>query len=46
MTKNEKEVIDKLGALRIEPNPPAELIRVSIDKEVLRKAVRLRGATQ
>ena len=45
MTQNEKEVIDKLVTLGTEPNPPAELIRVSIDKEVLRKAVRLRGAT-
>jgi len=37
MTKNEKEVIDKLHGLRIDPNPPEEWISLSVDREVLKK---------
>jgi len=40
LTKNEKEVIDKLQGLRIDPNPPAESISLSVDREVLKKSVR------
>ena len=36
MTKNEKEVIDKLHGLRIDPNPPEEWISLSVDREVLK----------
>ena len=43
MTKDEKEVIDKLCSLRIDPHPPGELPRVSVDKEVLKKRVGSRG---
>jgi MFS family permease len=39
MTKDEKEVIDKLCSLRVDPNPPGESPRVSMDKEVLKKRV-------
>jgi quinol monooxygenase YgiN len=42
LTKNEKEVIDKLRSLRIDPNPPEEWIYLSVDKEVLKKSVRSR----
>ena len=37
MTKNEKEVIDKLCSLHVEAHPPGELPRVSVDKDVLKK---------
>jgi len=40
LTKNEKEVIDKLRGLRIDPNPPEEWISLSVDREVLKKSVR------
>jgi hypothetical protein len=40
LTKNEKEIIDKLQGLRIDPNPPAECISLSVDREVLKKSVR------
>jgi MFS family permease len=40
MTKNEKEVIDNLRALRTDPNPPEEWISLSVEKEVLNKRVR------
>ena len=39
MTKDEKEVIDKLCSLHVDPNPPGESPRVSMDKEVLKKRV-------
>ena len=39
MTKDEKEVIDKLCSLHVDPNPPGESPRVSVDKEVLKKRV-------
>lgn len=40
MTKNEKDVIDKLRGLRIDPNPPEEWISLSVDREVLKNNVR------
>jgi len=40
LTKNEKEIIDKLRGLRIDPNPPEERISLSVDREVLKKSVR------
>jgi hypothetical protein len=43
MTKNEKEVIDKLRGLRSDPNPPEEWVSLSVEKEVLNKRVRTRG---
>jgi predicted MFS family arabinose efflux permease len=43
MTKNEKEVIDKLRSLRTDPNPPDEWISLSVEKEVLNKRVRTGG---
>ena len=39
MTKNEKEVIDKLRSLRTNPNPPEESASLSVEKEVLDKGV-------
>jgi len=45
LTKNEKEVIDKLRRLRIDPNPPEEWISLSVDREVLNKSVRSGGLT-
>jgi hypothetical protein len=45
LTKNEKEVIDKLHSLRIDPNPPEEGISLSVDREVLKKSVRFSGPT-
>jgi MFS family permease len=45
LTKNEKEVIDKLLRLRIDPNPPEEWISLSVDREVLNKSVRSGGLT-
>jgi hypothetical protein len=38
MTKNEKEVIDKLRGLRIDHNPPKEWIALSVDREVLKNS--------
>jgi MFS family permease len=43
MTKNEKDVIDKLRGLRTDPNPPEEWISLSVEKEVLNKRVRTGG---
>jgi MFS family permease len=43
MTKNEREVIDNLRALRSDPNPPEEWISLSVEKEVLNKRVRTAG---
>jgi hypothetical protein len=43
MTKNEKDVIDKLCSLRIDPKPPEEWISLSVEKEVLNKRVRTGG---
>ena len=43
MTKDEKEVIDKLCSLRIDPHSTGELTRVSVDKEVLTKRAGSRG---
>ena len=43
MTKNEREVIDNLRALRSDPNPPEEWISLSVEKEVLTKRVRAGG---
>jgi transmembrane secretion effector len=40
LTKNEKNVIDKLRSLRIHPNPPEEWISLSVDREVLKQNVR------
>ena len=37
MTKDEKEVVDKLLSLRLDGHPPAECPRVSVDHEVLGK---------
>ncbi len=37
MTKDEKEVLDKFHSLRGDPNAPQEFVRVSLDKEVLKK---------
>jgi hypothetical protein len=34
LTKTEKEVIDRLRGLRIDPNPPEESISLSVDREV------------
>jgi transmembrane secretion effector len=45
LTKNEKEVIDKLRSLRIDPNPPEEWISLSVDREVLKKSVRSSSLT-
>jgi uncharacterized membrane protein len=38
LTKNEKEVIDKLRGLRIDPNRPEEWISLSVDREVLKNS--------
>jgi MFS family permease len=43
MTKNEKEVIDKLRSLRAEPNPQEEWVSLSVEKEVLNRRVRTGG---
>jgi MFS family permease len=43
MTKSEKEVIDQLRNLRIDPNPPEEWISLSVEKEVLNRRVRIGG---
>jgi hypothetical protein len=37
LTKEEKKLLDKLASLRIEPDPLAESIRISINKEVIKK---------
>jgi hypothetical protein len=43
MTKNEKEIIDKLRDLRTDPNPPEEWVSLSVEKEVLNRRVRTGG---
>jgi hypothetical protein len=43
LTKNEKELIDKLRNLRVDPNPPEEWISLSVEKEVLNRRVRTGG---
>jgi MFS family permease len=43
LTRNEKEVIDKLHGMRIDPNPPEEWVSLSVEKEVLKRRVRTRG---
>jgi hypothetical protein len=43
MAKNEKEVIDKLRGMRIDPNPPEEWVYLSVEKEVLSRTVRTGG---
>jgi len=43
MTKNGKDVIDKLRSLRTDPNPPEEWISLSVEKEVLNRRVRTGG---
>jgi len=42
-TGDEKEVLDKLDNLRIDPYPSREFIRVSADKEVIKKGFRSRA---
>jgi hypothetical protein len=37
LTKDEKELLDKLGSLRVDPDSHAESIRISINKEVIKK---------
>ena len=37
LTRDEKGVLDKLASLRVDTNPPEEFIRVSVDKEVVKK---------
>jgi MFS family permease len=37
LTKDEKELLDKLASLRVDPDPLAESIRISINKEVIKK---------
>jgi MFS family permease len=43
MTKNEREVIDKLRGMRIDLNPPEEWVYLSVEKEVLNRRVRTGG---
>jgi MFS family permease len=43
LTKNEKEVLDNLRALRTDPNPPEEWVSLSVEKEVLSKRVIIGG---
>jgi hypothetical protein len=43
MTKNKKEVIDRLRALQTHLNPPEEWISLSLEKEVLSRRVRPGG---
>ena len=37
LTKDEKELLDRLASLRVDTNPPEEFIRVSINKEVVKQ---------
>jgi hypothetical protein len=37
LTKAEKELVERLASLRVDTNPPEEFIRVSINKEVIKK---------
>ena len=43
MTKNEREVIDKLRGMRIDLNSPEEWVYLSVEKEVLNRRVRTGG---
>jgi MFS family permease len=43
MTKDEKDVLLRLRALRTDPNPPEEWISLSVEKEVLNRTVRTGG---
>jgi Transmembrane secretion effector len=43
MTKDEREVIENLLALRSDPNPPEEWVSLSVEKEVLNRRVRTKG---
>ena len=43
MTKSEQEIIDKLRALRTDPNPPEEWVYLSVEREVLNRRVRVEG---
>jgi len=43
MTKNEREIIDKLRGMRIDLNPPEEWVYLSVEKEVLNRRVRTGG---
>jgi Transmembrane secretion effector len=36
LTKDEKELLDKLASLRVDPDPVEESIRISINKEVIK----------
>src|SRR5215468_8433993 len=46
MTKNEREVIDKLRGMRIDLNPPEEWVYLSVEKELLDRRVRTGGCHQ
>jgi hypothetical protein len=37
LTKNEKELLDKLASLRVDPDAVGESIRISINKEIIKK---------
>ena len=37
LTKDEKELLDRLASLRVDTNPPEEFVRVSINKEVIKQ---------
>jgi len=37
LTKDEKELLDKLASLRVDPDPRVESIRISVNKEVIKK---------
>ena len=37
LTKNEKELLDKLASLRVDPDAIAESIRISVNKEIIKK---------
>jgi hypothetical protein len=43
LTKNEKNVINKLRGMRTDPNPPEEWVYLSVEKEVLNRRVRTGG---
>jgi MFS family permease len=43
LTKNEKDVIDRLRGMRIDLNPPEEWVYLSVEKEVLNRRVRTGG---
>ena len=40
LTKDEKDVIDRLRGMRADPNPPEEWVYLSVEKEVLNRRVR------